>query len=90
VAQAAEQVQQAKPVRTVEITVNRKPVKVPAPKQTGLQIKQAAIDQGVQIELGFQLSEQRGNHQTTIIGDDDEVTVHKGSEFFAVAGDDNS
>lgn len=89
-AQAAEEVQQAEHPQTVEITVNRKPVSVVGHKQTGLQIKKAAIDQGVKIELSFQLSEHRGHHQTHIIGDTDEVTVHKGSEFFAVAGDDNS
>jgi hypothetical protein len=76
--------------RTVEISVNRRHVTVTGPRQTGLGIKQAAIDQGVPIELAFQLSEQLGPHQTRIVGDDDDVTVHKGSVFFAVAGDDNS
>ncbi len=76
--------------RTVEISVNRHQVTVSKLRQTGLGIKQAAIDQGVPIELGFQLSEQLGPHQTRIVGDTDEVAVHKGSVFFAVAGDDNS
>ena len=85
--------QQTEPIQhhgTVEISVNRRQVTVSGPRQTGLGIKQAAIDQGVPIELGFQLSEQLGPHQTRIIGDTDEVVVHKGSVFFAVAGDDNS
>jgi len=76
--------------RTVDVTVNRKTVVVEAPKQTGLSVKQAAISQGVQIELSFQLSLELGDHKTKIIGDSDEVTVHKGSAFIAVAPDDNS
>jgi len=76
--------------QTVEITVNKKAVVVGAPKQTGLSIKQAAIEQGLPIDVGFQLSEELGDHKTKIIGDNDEVTVHKGSRFIAVAGDDNS
>lgn len=87
VPQQTEQTQQPK---TVEISVNRRQVTVSGPRQTGLGIKQAALDQGVPIEVGFQLSEQLGPHQTRIVGDTDEVAVHKGSVFFAVAGDDNS
>jgi hypothetical protein len=86
----AEQVKGGHPEHLVEISVNRKPVTVPGPKQTGLQIKEAAIAQGVQIQLGFQLSEELGDHKTKIIGDTDSATVHKGSSFVAVAGDDNS
>lgn len=74
----------------VEITVNKKPVSIEGPRVTGLQIKEAAIAQGVNIQLSFQLSEELGNRQRRVIGDTDVVTVHKGSKFFAVAGDDNS
>ena len=84
------QVERDKRPRLIEISVNRKPVKVAGPKQTGLTIKQAAIEQGVKIEVTFQLSELLGGHQTKIVGDSDPVTVHKGSAFLAVAGDDNS
>jgi hypothetical protein len=74
----------------VEITVNNKAVEIDGPRVTGLQIKEAAIAQGVNIQVSFQLSEELGNHQRRIVGDSDVVAVHKGSRFFAVAGDDNS
>lgn len=74
----------------VQISVNKKPVNVAGPRVTGLQIKEAAIAQGVAIQPSFQLSEELGNRQRRIVGDNDVVTVHKGSKFFAVAGDDNS
>lgn len=74
----------------VEITVNKQPVIIPGPRVTGLQIKEAAIAQGVAIQLSFQLSEELSDRQRRIVGDNDVVTVHKGSKFFAVAGDDNS
>lgn len=74
----------------VDITVNKKPVTIPGPRVTGLQIKEAAIAQGVAIQLSFQLSEELSDRQRRIVGDNDVVTVHKGSKFFAVAGDDNS
>lgn len=74
----------------VIITVNEEPVKIRGPKATGLQIKQAAMAQGIHIDLAFVLSEETGPHRTRIVGDNDEVTVHKGSRFIAVAPDDNS
>ncbi|MCX6071143.1 MAG: multiubiquitin domain-containing protein [Chloroflexi bacterium] len=74
----------------VTITVNEQPVKITGPKATGRQIKQAAIDQEVKIELSFVLSEEMPNRRTQIVGDNDEVTVHPGSKFVAVAPDDNS
>lgn len=80
----------APPGHDVTITVNEKPVTVTGPKATGLEIKQAAIAQGVQIGLDFQLSEELPNGRTRIVGDADTVTVNKNSRFDAVAGDDNS
>lgn len=74
----------------VTITVNTKPVKIEGPRVTGLEIKQAAIEQGVEIELVYELAEVRPNGEELIIGDDDVVTVNKNSEFVATAGDDNS
>jgi hypothetical protein len=74
----------------VEITVNTKPVIVDGPRQTGRGIKGAAIAQGVQIRPDFVLSEVIGQNQTRVIGDDDPVTVHPGSQFVAVSPDDNS
>lgn len=74
----------------VTITVNEHPVKIGGPKATGLQIKQAAIAQGVRIEIGFILSEELPNRRTRIVGDNDVVTINKNSRFVAVAPDDNS
>jgi hypothetical protein len=74
----------------VDIVVNRQPVRIEGPKATGLQIKEAAIAQGVKIQVSFQLSEKLGDHKTKVIGDTDTVTLHEGAVFAAVADDDNS
>lgn len=74
----------------VEVTVNGKAVPVDGPKTVGLVIKEAAIAHGVSIQLDFVLSEEIGERRTKVIGDNDEVTVHPGSKFIAVAPDDNS
>jgi len=78
------------PDRAVDITVNTKRVSIRPAKTTGLHIKEAAIAQGVQIELSFQLSEELLNRRKKIIGNDDYITVHEGERFIAVADDDNS
>lgn len=73
----------------VVIEVNRKPVRVAGHEATGLQIKQAAIDQGVHIQLDFVLS-RRVDHRHEIVRDDQKVRLHEGEEFHAVRPDDNS
>lgn len=75
--------------KTITITVNKKPVEMEDRRVTGLEIKQAAITQGIKIQPDFQLAlvEPRGEK---IIGDNDEVTLTKHSTFVATAGDDNS
>lgn len=75
---------------SVDIEVNGKRVVMPQSKTTGLDIKETAIDQGVEIGVDFQLSEDLGNRKKKIIGDNDTVSVHEGEKFIAVAGDDNS
>jgi hypothetical protein len=75
--------------RTVRVTVNGQPVRLPEQRLTGLEIKEAAIAQGVDIELTFQLSVKRG-HRYEVIGDNDTVQVRAHQEFLAVAPDDNS
>jgi hypothetical protein len=75
--------------RTMGVTVNRQPVDLPDRKVTGLEIKEAAIGQGVQIQLDFQLSVKHGGRYE-VIGDTDTITVHENEEFLAVAPDDNS
>ena len=84
---AAEEIQA---LRVVDIIVNKHTVRVRGPEATGLQIKEAAIAQGVKIQASFQLSEKLGAHKTKVIGNTDTVTLHQGAVFVAVAEDDNS
>jgi len=79
----------AHPPRGVLVIVNEHDVVLPEREMTGLEIKQAAIEQGAELELGFQLSVKRGSHYD-IVADTDVVKVHKGQEFVAVDTDDNS
>jgi len=78
------------PSHTVVVHVNTKPVEVPAPKATGLEIKEAAIKAGLPIQIDFVLSEELPNGRTEIVGDVDEVTVNPQSRFLAIGADDNS
>ena len=78
------------PTRPVFITVNRKEVKVDGPRVSGLAIKQAAIKQGLHIDLDFQLAMVTPDGKQDIIGDGDIVDVTDKSVFYATAGDDNS
>jgi hypothetical protein len=73
-----------------EIRVNNRPVSVHGPHVTGAEIKQAAINAGVQIDLDFVLSEELPNGEFRPVGDNDSVTVTKNTRFTAVAPDDNS
>jgi hypothetical protein len=74
----------------ITVTVNEIPVQMKGPKATGLEIKQAAIEEGVEIQLDFVLSVELGPRQTRIIGDADEVVIHPHARFVAVPPDDNS
>ena len=76
--------------RTVAVIVNEKAVEVPAPKATGLEIKQAAMAAGLPVQLDFVLSEERNNDNAKIVGDEDTVVVNKNSRFVLVPPDDNS
>jgi hypothetical protein len=66
------------------------PIQVTERELTGREIKQAAIDQGVNIGLDFVLYEHLGQQRTRIVGDDEPVRIHPGSRFEALANDDNS
>ena len=79
-----------KPRRPVFVHVNRKEVKIDDPKVSGLEIKKAAIEQGVDIQLDFQLAMETPDGKRKIIGDNDVVEVSDKSVFFATAPDDNS
>lgn len=82
--------QEAAARKAVQVKVNSQPITVAGPRISGRDIKQAAIAQGVQIEVSFQLSVKRGSRQTQIVGDEEVIAVHDGLEFVAVAADDNS
>jgi hypothetical protein len=73
----------------VEIRVNRQPVHMAAREATGLQIKEAAIAQQVEIQLDFVLSG-KVHGKLEVIGDQQRVELHHDEEFSAVAPDDNS
>ena len=73
-----------------EISVNRKPVEVEGPVVTGLEIKEAAIEQGLPIELDFELALVEAGGKERIIGNSDKVDVTEFKTFFATASDDNS
>ncbi len=75
----------------VTVTVNNRAVTLPSHRVTGLQIKEAAIAQGVEIKRDFQLIEEaHGEHPAREIKDHEEITVTKHSVFSANDGDDDS
>lgn len=74
---------------TITITLNRQPVTMTDKHPTGLEIKQAAITQGVEIQIDFQLSQKVGK-KFKPVSDEQRVKIDEGDEFRAVAGDDNS
>jgi hypothetical protein len=84
---------QAERVRTIEISVNTKPVTLTKDhgeaEATGAQIKAEAIAQGVNIRADFPLFLKHGS-ELEAIRDDQVVTVHQHDKFVAVAPDDNS
>jgi Multiubiquitin len=75
--------------RPITVSVNGQPVALPDQDVTGLEVKQAAIAQGLPIALEFQLSVKRGNRYQ-VVDDTDTIKVHQDQEFLAVAPDDNS
>jgi hypothetical protein len=77
--------------KVIEVIFNEKyTVKVHGKKQTGLSLKEAAIDQKVPIRLDFVLSIELGGGKTELIGDADHITVKEGDRFLAIPNDDNS
>ncbi len=76
---------------TVTVKVNRKDVTLQSHRVTGMEIKQAAIAQGVEIEADFLLTlEAHEGHPPRSIGDDEVITVTKHSVFTANDADDDS
>jgi hypothetical protein len=77
--------------RTIEITINKKPVEIVQGEHTGREIKQAAIDAGLPVQLDFVLTEiHGGSPNRPTIGNEDTVNVHPGSKFSLIADDDDS
>lgn len=77
--------------KSVTVKVNTKAVDLPDNSVTGLQVKEAAIAQGVEIQLDFLLTlEARDGHPAETIDDDEVVKVNKQSEFTANDVDDDS
>lgn len=76
--------------KEIDIEVNGHQVTMPDKEATGLEIKEAAIAQGVTIQLNFVLQEELANGSSKVIGDPDTVKLNKNSSFTAIAPDDNS
>lgn len=74
----------------VTIFVNNSPVHIRHREVTGLKIKEAAIAQGVNIDLDFQLWRLEGSHKRVQITDEEKTEVHDEERFAANAPDDNS
>ena len=74
----------------VEITVNERRVVLPDDDTTGLDIKKAAIAQGVPIKIDFILQQELPHGGSRVIGDNDPIKVHPRDRFTAIDRDDNS
>ena len=78
-------------IKSITIKVNNQPVHLSQRRVTGIEIKQAAIAQGVSIDLGFVLYRVKpGGGLGPAIRDDEHLTLRKCDEFRCVAPDDNS
>ena len=62
-------------LKTVTIEVNDHKVEMPAGPATGLEIKEAAIKQDVNIQLNFMLQVELPNGSSKVIGDDDKIPL---------------
>ena len=81
--------QKVKP-HPVTVQVNGHPVAFPDRKATGLEIKQAAIAQGVAIQLDFHLYWVNPGEHLKLIPDSETVELNENKEFRAVTPDENS
>ena len=73
------------------IPVNNEPVRFEKKDElTGLEVKQTAIAQGVDIQLDYVLTSVHGHGHSRQIGDTDMVKITENIEFFAIPDDDNS
>ena len=77
-------------LKTVTIEVNGHKVEMPAGPATGLEIKEAAIKQDVNVQVNFVLQVELPNGSSKVIGDEDKVPLTEHLAFTAIAPDDNS
>lgn len=86
------EIKQDKPSRdhTVTVSVNFKPVTFAQKEATGLQIKETAIAQGINIQPDFVLFLEKGSGRREAVRDSETVHLHPNQKFEAVPGDDNS
>lgn len=77
--------------RLIVVQFNDEPVRFQRGAElTGLEIKQTAISQGVDIELDYVLSVINHGGHGREVGDADVVKITVRIEFCAIPGDDNS
>jgi len=74
----------------VEILVNGKPVALHREDVSGLQIKEAAIKQGVNIKIDFLVFRDLSNGQQARVPDDEVIRVHQKERFDVLSNDDHS
>jgi len=76
--------------RKIEIEVNGKKVQMLNGPTSGLEIKTAAIEQGVAITLKFVLQQEMPNGTGKVIGNDDRIDIRERLSFTVIEPDDNS
>ena len=76
--------------KKVEIEVNGNKVEMLEGPASGLEIKQAAMKQGVGIKPNFVLQQEMPNGTAKVIGDNDKVIIREHLSFTAIEPDDNS
>ena len=76
--------------KKVTIEVNGRKVEMLEGPASGLEIKEAAIKQGVGIKPNFVLQQEMPNGTGKVIGDDDKVVIREHLSFTAIEPDDNS
>jgi len=69
----------------VTVLVNEHPVNLLGHAATGLEIKTAAIEQGIPIELKFVLEEELPDGTRRVVGDHEPVTLRENQRFTAQA-----
>src|SRR6266702_1211859 len=82
-----ENAREGEQAKEVKISVNGQEVEIEGKSATGLEIKKAAIRQGVPIGENFVLQEELPNGSSRIVGDGDSVHLRSGLKFTAIGPD---